>query len=61
MADPDVSRDLEEEQEEEQAQNLTPIVEEQVSGPSPTKEIGGVGNRQEEMAEEGQPADNNQI
>lgn len=51
-ADPDNRRDLEEEREEEGAQNLTAIAEEQVSGPSPTKEIGGVENRQEEMVEE---------
>lgn len=60
-ADRDSRRDLEEEREQEQAQNLTPIEEEQVSGPSPSKEIGGVENRQQEMVEEERPADNSQM
>lgn len=60
-ADPDNRRDLEEEREEEQAQNLTTIEEEQVSEPSPTKETPGIENGQEEMVEEEHQADNNQM
>lgn len=56
-SDPDDLRDLE----EEQAQNLATIEEEQVSEPSPTKVRGGVENGQEETVEEEHQADSNQM
>ncbi|XP_056906180.1 capZ-interacting protein isoform X1 [Takifugu flavidus] len=60
-ADPDDRRDLEEEREDEQTQNLKTIDEEQVSEPSPTGGIGGVEERREEKAEEEQQADTSQM
>lgn len=59
-AEPGHRRDLEEEQEGEHTQNLTPIEEEQVPGPAPAEEIGGDERRQEDMEEEHQ-VDNKQM
>lgn len=56
-ADPDDRRDLEEEREDEQTQNLKTIEEEQVSELSLTEGIGGV----EEKAEGEQQADTSQM
>lgn len=60
-ADPDDRRDLGEEREDEQTQNLKTIEEEQVSEPSPTEGIGGVEERREEKVEGEQQADTSQM
>ena len=60
-ADPDSRRDLEEQREEEQAQNLMTIEEEPLSEPSSTKDTGVVENGQEGIVEEEHHPDVNQM